>query len=740
MPTYLKPLFRSSLLIILLMTMPLSSFAATKPSMKLQVFDVIEMEKSEEPTDIIVKFKDEKQIDEILEETKVSSIEVLEEDVLLVEPTGTSTMESAIEELENDPNVEYAEPNYSREITVIATNDTFKDLMWAIYNNGQVVNNVSGVADADMDINEAWAISEGDDSIIVAVIDSGVDYEHPDIEGSMWDGSNCKDENGVMVIGGCIHGYDYASNDADPMTTHFHGTHVAGTIAASKNNSAGTIGVAPQTKIMALRFSLDVASEVKAINFARENGAKVINASFSGTGYSSAEYNAIQAFQNAGGIFVAAASNEGSDNDGTPYYPASYDLPGIISVAATDQFDALASFSNYGDDSVDVGAPGVNIASLVPDSLYGYSSGTSMASPHVAGLVSLIWATYPDLSAAEVKAIIMNTGDELESLEGKTVSEKRVNAYNAVTALTPRIGYSENDLIPSNAISVSSDGQGIVTFNFYVRAGLSGISATTSEVEYSIDDGSTWTEASVGSDFVFNEEEFETVTEYAGTPYQVVWNTKLTASTSATSTALAKIRFKVETDATSSPYVYSSTFAFDNITPIVIASTSGGGSSSGGSSGSSGGGGGSSKSKKVKEKVKEPAKKPVIVASASETPPDIGCLQGYLFSITTGKRCVEVSVPVTENPVRTFPITPTSPLPIFTRDLSLGAVGEDVRQLQIYLNTHGYPVAVIGVGSAGQEGTMFGGLTQAALIRFQIANGIVPASGYLGPITKAAIK
>lgn len=221
----------------------------------------------------------------------------------------------------------------------------------------------------------------------MAIIDSGVAYNHPDLLPNMWDGSNCKDENGAYM-GGCLHGYDYEDNDKNPLPTDSdHGTHVAGTVAAVKNNGTGIAGVAPRAKIMAIKFGGTTADIVKSINFAKQNGAKVINASFgdayvAGSGYNhalldTAMYEAIRDFP---GIFVAAAGNDTRNHDSGSsadmMYPAGFradssagpGLPNIIAVAATDQYDSLAYFSDYGSKSVDLGAPGTNIYSTVPTS------------------------------------------------------------------------------------------------------------------------------------------------------------------------------------------------------------------------------------------------------------------------------------------------------------------------------------------------------------------------------------
>ncbi|MCX6800376.1 MAG: S8 family serine peptidase [Candidatus Falkowbacteria bacterium] len=227
--------------------------------------------------------------------------------------TDGRSVEAVIDDLKNDPDVEYAEPNYKRRLFTINTNDTYKNDLWGLDNTGQTVNGVVGTADADIDAPEAWVKSTGASTTIIAVIDTGVAYNHLDIADSMCNGINCVDENNVF-LGNCNHGYDYIDNDKTPLPTiSSHGTHVAGTIAAVKNNSKGIIGIAPSAKIMALRVDyvdpdgseyIDSASVVKAISFAKNNGARIINASFGGTGFSQAEYDAIAAFGAAGGMVL----------------------------------------------------------------------------------------------------------------------------------------------------------------------------------------------------------------------------------------------------------------------------------------------------------------------------------------------------------------------------------------------------------------------------------------------------
>jgi len=283
------------------------------------------------------------------------------------------TIKEKITEFRKDPNVEYAEPNYVYR-TLITPNDTFFGKLWGLNNTGQSVNGTLGKTDADIDATESWDIITGNNNVIIAVTDTGVDYNHPDLSSNIWlnndeiaDNSIDDDSNGFIDD---IRGWDFWNDDNDPMDLNNHGTHVSGTIAAVGNNNQGVAGVNWAAKIMAVRFlnsggSGTLGDAILSINYAVQNGAKIINASWGSSSYSQSLYDAILAAKNAGVLFIAAAGNSGRNTDVTPHYPSSYSLDNIISVAATDQGDFLTSWSNYGVNSVDVGAPGKNIYSTV---------------------------------------------------------------------------------------------------------------------------------------------------------------------------------------------------------------------------------------------------------------------------------------------------------------------------------------------------------------------------------------
>ena len=327
-------------------------------------------------------------------------------------------------------------------MTIDSTNDSNYNKLWAIENSGQEVNGKSGTADADMDVAEAWEKTKGDSNVVVAVLDTGVDYQHSDLYENMWNGNK-------------NHGYDFAGddngvNDDDPMPDlpydedgHFHGTHVAGTIGAVANNDSGIAGVAQKVSIMAIKvfrpngygYSNDILEGLDFVAQKVDEGVNVvaINASYGGGGSQGDSISdAIQKLADKGVIFCAAAGNESSDNDAEPSYPASYDIPNIIAVAATDQNDKLADFSNYGKTSVDVAAPGTNILSTYPEDKYAYLQGTSMATPNVAGAVALLAAYYPDSTMAERRAMILDNVDKKDNLNGKVASGGRININNAL--------------------------------------------------------------------------------------------------------------------------------------------------------------------------------------------------------------------------------------------------------------------------------------------------------------------
>ena len=341
--------------------------------------------------------------------------------------------------------VRYVEPDFV--ITTSATpNDPSYSRLWGLNNSGQT----GGVADADMDVAEAWDVTAGSRSVVVGVIDTGIDYNHPDLAANIWrnpgeiagDGID-NDRNGYVDD---VRGWDFANNDADPFDDEGHGTHVAGTIGAVGNNGVGIVGVSWNVSLMALKFlgadgSGSTSGAIAAINYAtrmrQSFGVNVVatNNSWGGGGFSSALRDAIAAGGSAGVLCVAAAGNESVNNDATPSYPANYAGDAVISVAATDSSNRLATFSNYGATTVDVAAPGVGIYSTVPGNRYASYSGTSMATPHVTGTVALLAAANPQATAAQLRTAILSTAVPLPALAGKVATGGLVNAAAALAAV-----------------------------------------------------------------------------------------------------------------------------------------------------------------------------------------------------------------------------------------------------------------------------------------------------------------
>jgi subtilisin family serine protease len=313
-------------------------------------------------------------------------------------------------------------------------------------NTGQT----GGTSDADIDAPEAWNIFTGSPSVVVAVTDSGINYSHIDLGANIWvnpgESGGRKETDGIDNDGnGKIddwHGWDFYDGDNNPMDTYSHGTHVAGTIGAVGDNNEGVVGVCWSVKLMALRVGATgpvLSCAISAIDYARAKGAKVINASWGSYTYYQSLYDAINRARTNGILFVAAAGNDQSNNDSTPHYPSSYNLDNIIAVLATDHNDNKSGFSNFGKNSVDIGAPGgtndgtnKDIYSTVLGNNYGFKAGTSMASPHVVGVAALAWGKCPPLTYSQLKTRIINKRDYKSPLQDKCVANGRLNAYNVL--------------------------------------------------------------------------------------------------------------------------------------------------------------------------------------------------------------------------------------------------------------------------------------------------------------------
>ena len=421
-------------------------------------------------------------------------------------PPGQSVAR-AMRSYKRSPLVAFAEPNKIIRTAGVAPNDTRFDDLWGLHNTGQdhrvtdpPPTTASGTPDADGDVLEAWDQQSGNPQTVIAVIDSGVDVDHPDLDDSLWvnpgeipDNNQDDDGNGRVDD---VHGWDVAEDDDtllendDSIDGRDHGTHVAGTIAAERGNGIGVAGVCPGCKIMVLKFMKPTDSdgdrqpddmvgtlgaELEALNYAREEGADIVNASFSTFLWSRTERDAYRRLGRNGILTVAAAGNSSLDNDlalnyefpdgslgFSPEYPASFTVPEIISVAASNHKDEYGyftgcdtdlprwrcEFTSWGHDSVDFAAPGVDIVSTVPDNAYRTFNGTSMATPFTAGAAGLVASEHPNWGAMAIKNALMNSVDRPATLkkmpafkggaaEGKfTRTSGRVNAHDALDGST----------------------------------------------------------------------------------------------------------------------------------------------------------------------------------------------------------------------------------------------------------------------------------------------------------------
>lgn len=389
----------------------------------------------------------------------------------------------AIAALNARPDVLYAEPNYVRR-KLTRPNDQHFGQMWGMKNTGQAPpGGHTGTVGADIDAEPAWAINTGSRNVVVGVIDEGIDINHPDLADNIWKNPGEIANNGVdddaNGFADDVNGWDFFHNDrtvfdgsgAYPSDgTDAHGTHVAGTIGAVGNNGQGVVGVNWQVSLMSLKIlgregealaPSSVLVTVRAYNYAKmmrdrwtsSGGARganirVLNNSYGGGGRSQAELDAIKALGNSGILFVAAAGNDGRNNDLFQVFPASYAAPNLIAVAATTNWDSSASFTNFGPRTVQMAAPGELILSTTPNGTYDFYSGTSMASPHVAGAAALVCSASPGITVSRLRAALMYSGDLLysQNFYSMLVSGRRLNAEKALRNV------AENDTAPPAAV------------------------------------------------------------------------------------------------------------------------------------------------------------------------------------------------------------------------------------------------------------------------------------------------
>jgi subtilisin family serine protease len=371
--------------------------------------------------------------------------------VILVERPLIETRASVIQTLAHNAMVEYAEPNYIYRATAGAQNlpaDPELGKLWGMINSGQQVTGDSGTFTGkpgiDIDAQKAWMIETGSREVVVAIIDTGVNWNNPELlpniytnEAELNGQPNVDDDNNGCVDD--IHGCDIVGKDGDPSDVYGHGTHVSGTIGAAANDGTGIVGVAWNVRILPVRFLGDdgggnLADAVTAIDYATAMKANMMNNSWGGGGFSQALMDAIVRAKDAGILFLAAAGNSGNDNDASPEYPASYEVDNIVSVAAIDPTGMLADFSNFGKNTVHIAAPGVNVLSYTMRGLESWS-GTSMACPHVTGVAALLLSQDMTQSYTTIKERLLKSARPLAGTRGR-VSTGLLNAYYALTNTT----------------------------------------------------------------------------------------------------------------------------------------------------------------------------------------------------------------------------------------------------------------------------------------------------------------
>jgi len=374
---------------------------------------------------------------------------------------------------END--VLYAEPDYfyhtfemNPEPLPNQPNDPRFAELWGMNNSN----------DADIDAPEAWDKQTGSTDVLVAIIDTGVDYNHEDLQANMWrnpgESGGGKENNGIDDDGnGYVddyRGWNFITNGNDPMDDNGHGTHVAGTIGAIGNNGKGVVGVNWHVSLMPLKFldrngSGQTSTAISAIIYAADKGAHIMSNSWGGGGFSQAMEDAIKYARDKGSLFVAAAGNDSQNNDKSANYPSNYAVENVIAVAASDRNDKMASFSNYGLQMVDLAAPGVSILSCKPRDFYQLLSGTSMATPHVSGAAALVKAEYPNSTYRQLMIRLTGTVDVKSAFVGKTATGGRLNVAKAlatgpIVGLVTPLGDTQNTAGPYNVMAETvADGQ-----------------------------------------------------------------------------------------------------------------------------------------------------------------------------------------------------------------------------------------------------------------------------------------
>jgi thermitase len=416
------------------------------------------------PGEVIVKLREGKSLQALKGLQLKKQMNLLSGQYAVVK-TANKSLQIAISELKSNDAIEYAEPNYLYEAInkvtpvesllarVNVTNDEKFGLLWGLQNNGNnepdrsggATTTERGVAGADVNAVAAWDITKGSRDVVVAVIDTGVDWRHEDLASNMWINEGEIPGNGIDDDGNGyiddVYGWNAASDNGSPMDGNGHGTHCAGTIGAVHGNG-GVAGVMADVKIMAVKFLTDsgsgsLADAIEAIDYATKMNVDIMSNSWGGGGFSQALFDSIKAASDRGIIFTAAAGNSSSNNDVRANYPSNYQTENMIAVAAHAHTDQLASFSSFGKRTVHIAAPGRNVLSTTPNNNYAVFSGTSMATPHVSGVLGLLLAQEGRMPHAELIERMNATSVPAQAYRRTTISGGRIDAYNLLTDTRP---------------------------------------------------------------------------------------------------------------------------------------------------------------------------------------------------------------------------------------------------------------------------------------------------------------
>lgn len=384
--------------------------------------------------------------------------------IVVVSRPSFELLNTSVNVLKENPMITRVTPNYIYRANKVP-NDELYSKLWGMKNTGQSDSKQEGTAGFDIGAEQAWDMTTGNKDIVVAIIDTGIKYDHPDLAPNMWvneaekNGAAGVDDDGNGYVDD-IYGYNFVSNTGDPMDDHGHGSHCAGTIGGKGNDGAGVVGVNWDTRMMAVKFlsadgSGTLEGAVNSIAYATKMGAKILSNSWGGGGFSQELKDVIDASNAAGTVFVAAAGNSSANNDTANAYPASYDVPNIIAVSAIDNRGALAVFSSYGKRKVHVGAPGVNILSVTTKGHESWS-GTSMATPHVSGIAALLWGHETNLSHLQVKERILTTVVRIPGLKNKVSTGGLANAWTALNNIVAEPDPNDPALWQTQPLSIST--------------------------------------------------------------------------------------------------------------------------------------------------------------------------------------------------------------------------------------------------------------------------------------------